>query len=131
VHTTQNNNYNSNKSLTLKQLKETIEEIYDSKLKFDEKNFQGKLARETMNQYLFTYLNQKYGLKSLTIEAASNIVSGIQEYSSRDNDIAVFGKILRNEVDEEFRFVQTELKSTINDLLKMHIKTKMPYKSAA
>lgn len=126
-----NNNYNSSKSLTLKQLKETVEEIYESKLKFDEKNFQGKLARETMNQYLFTYLNQKYGLKSLTIEAASNIVSGIQEYSSRDNDIAVFGKILRNEVDEEFRFVQTELKSTINDLLKMHIKTKMPYKSAA
>ncbi len=84
-----------------------------------------------MNQYLFTYLNQKYGLKSLTIEAASNIVSGIQEYSGRDNDITVFGKILRNEVDEEFRFVQTELKSTINELLKMHIKTKMPYKSAA
>lgn len=53
-----------------------------------------------MNQYLFTYLNQKYGLKNLTIEAASNIVSGIQEYSGRDNDIAVFGKILRNEVDE-------------------------------
>lgn len=73
-----NNSYNSNKNLSLKQLKETIEEIYDSKLKFDEKNFQGKLARETMNQYLFTYLNQKYGLKSLTIEAASNIVSGIQ-----------------------------------------------------
>lgn len=61
------NNYTSNKSLTIKQLKDTIEEIYDSKLKFDEKNFQGKLARETMNQYLFTYLNQKYGLKSLTI----------------------------------------------------------------
>lgn len=33
-------------------------------------------------------------------------------------------------MDEEFRFVQTELKTTVNDLLKMHIKTKMPYKSA-
>lgn len=49
-----------------------------------------------MNQYLFTYLNQKYGLKSLTLEAANNIVTGIQEYSGKDNDIAVFGKILRN-----------------------------------
>ena len=67
----------------------------------------------------------------MTIEAASNIVSGIQDYSSRDNDVAVFGKILRNEVDEEFRFVQAELKATINDLLKMHIKTKMPFKSAS
>ena len=57
-------NYNSSsKGLTLKQLKDVVDEIYDSKLKFDEKNYQGKLARETMNQYLFTYLNQKYGLK--------------------------------------------------------------------
>jgi hypothetical protein len=38
-----------------------------------------------MNQYLFTYLNQKNGSKSLKIEAASNIVSGIQEYRSKDN----------------------------------------------
>jgi len=52
-----------------------------------------------MHQYLFTYLNQKYGLKNLTIEAAASIVSGIQAYSSEDNDICVFGKILRNEVD--------------------------------
>lgn len=37
---------------------------------------------------------------------------------------------MRNEIDEEFRFVQTELKTTVTDLLKMHIKTKMPYKSA-
>lgn len=35
INITHNNNYNSNKNLTLKQLKETIEEIYDSKLKFD------------------------------------------------------------------------------------------------
>lgn len=80
----------------MKQLKDVIDQIYDSKLKFDQKNYQGKLARETMNQYLFTYLNQKYGLKSLTLEAANNIVTGIQEYSAKDNDIAVFGKILRN-----------------------------------
>lgn len=30
-----NANYSTTKSLTLKQLKEVIEEIYDSKLKFD------------------------------------------------------------------------------------------------
>jgi len=49
-----------------------------------------------MNQYIFTYLNQKYGLKSLTVEAANSIISGIQTYSAEDNDVAVFGKILRN-----------------------------------
>jgi hypothetical protein len=40
-----NTNYTTNKSLSLKQLKEVIDEIYESKLKFDEKNYQGKLAR--------------------------------------------------------------------------------------
>ena len=65
--TTMSAHYSSGRGLTLKQLKETVDEIYESKVKFDEKNFQGKLGRETMNQYLFTYLNQKYGLKSLTI----------------------------------------------------------------
>lgn len=49
-----------------------------------------------MHQYLFTHLNQKYGLKNLTIEAASSIVGGIQTYSAEDNDVAVFGKILKN-----------------------------------
>ena len=49
--------------MTLRQLRDVVEEIYDSKLKFDDKNNHCKLARETMNQYLFTYLNQKYGLK--------------------------------------------------------------------
>lgn len=68
--------------------------------------------------------------QSLTIEAANSIVSAIQTFSSEDNDVAVFGKILRNEVDEEFRNVQSELKATVHNLLKMHIKSQYPFKSA-
>ena len=37
--------YSSGRTLTLKQLKETVEEIYESKLKFDQKNHDGKLPR--------------------------------------------------------------------------------------
>ena len=36
------------RSLSLKQLKEIIEEIYASKVKFDQKQFDNKLPRETM-----------------------------------------------------------------------------------
>ena len=87
-------------------MKDTIEEIYASKVKFDKKNMKNKLPKETMNQYLFTFLNQRYGLKNLTIEAARSIVSGIEAYEGRDCDIAVFGKILRNEVEEDFHLNQ-------------------------
>jgi len=38
---------------------------------------------ETMEEYMYTYLNQKYGLKSLTIEWALGIVSGIKKYSGK------------------------------------------------
>jgi len=36
----------------------------------------------------------------LIIEWATAIINGIRSFSSHDNDVAVFGKILRNECDE-------------------------------
>lgn len=45
---------------------------------------------------MYTYLNQRYGLKSLTIEWAMAIVSGIKKYSIKEPEVAVFGKVLRN-----------------------------------
>ena len=109
----------SGKTLTLKQLKDFIEEIYESKMKFDQKALENKLPRETMEQHMYTFLNQKYGLKSLIIEWATSIINGIRKFSQEDNDVAVFGKILRNECDEEFRFVQGQVKNTISELLKV------------
>lgn len=47
---------------------------------------------------MYTYLNQKYGLKSLTIEWAMGIVSGIRRYGAKEPEVAVFGKVLRNEI---------------------------------
>lgn len=55
--------HTSVRALTLKQLKDMIEEIYASKTKYDQKYAEAKLPRETMEQHMYTYLNQKYGLK--------------------------------------------------------------------
>lgn len=55
--------HTSVRALTLKQLKDMIEEIYASKAKYDQKYTDAKLPRETMEQHMYTYLNQKYGLK--------------------------------------------------------------------
>jgi hypothetical protein len=49
--------------LTKKMMKDVIEEIYDSKTNFDKKCIEAKLPRETMEQHMYTFLNQKYGLK--------------------------------------------------------------------
>lgn len=68
---------------------------------------------------MYTFLNQKYGLKNLIIEWATSIINALKKYAAEDNDVAVFGKILRNECDEEFRFVQTQVKNTMEELLKV------------
>ena len=47
----------------MKQLKDVIEEIFNSKTKYDQRCIESKLPRETMEQHMYTYLNQKYGLK--------------------------------------------------------------------
>jgi hypothetical protein len=96
---------NPQKVLSLKQLKELINDIYNSKTKFDMRCEEGKQAKETMEQYMYTYLNQRYGLKNLIIEWAAAIITGIKTFSREDHDVALFGKILRNECDEEFRFI--------------------------
>lgn len=119
------------KILSLRQTKEVIEEIYLSKAKYDERCSENKMPRETMEQHMYNYLNTKYGLKNLILEWASSIIASVKKHSPKDNDVAVFGKILRNECDEEFRFVQIQVKETVGELLKMHIKNKFPLKHSA
>jgi hypothetical protein len=45
---------------------------------------------------MYTYLNQKYGLKPMTVEWAMSIVNGIKKYGPEDTEVTAFGKILRN-----------------------------------
>lgn len=49
--------------LTVKMLKDMIYEIYNSKESYDKKCNENRLPRETMEQHMYSYLNQKYGLK--------------------------------------------------------------------
>lgn len=121
----------SGKVLSLRQIKDVIEEIYASKVKFDEKCTDGKLPRETMEQHMYNFLNKKYGLKTLVMDWAASIATSVKRYSAEDSDVAVFGQIVRNECDEEFRFVQVQVKKTAGELLRMNLKNKFPLKSAA
>ena len=78
---------------------------------------------------MYTYLNQKYGLKNLIIEWAVSVINGIKTYLKDDHDVTLFGKILKNECDEEFRFIQAHVKDTLASLLKALLKDKYPMKS--
>jgi len=62
-----------------------------------------------MEQYLQTYLKKKYGLKSIVIEQAKSILRSIMVCS--DQEVVLFKKVLKHEVDEDLRQKQLELSS--------------------
>lgn len=78
---------------------------------------------------MYTYLNQKYGLKNLIIEWAAAIINGIKTYLREDHDVTLFGKILKNECDEEFRFIQAHVKDTLSSLLRVLLKERHGFKN--
>lgn len=43
----------------------------------------------------------------------------------------MFGKVLRHEVDEEFRYVQLTIKSSVQQLMKSNLREKYPTRSSA
>jgi len=84
---------NGSRLLTIKMMRDIINEIYSSKAEFDKKCVENNLPKETMEQHMYTFLNQKYGLKTLIIEWATSIVNAIKMYSLDDSDICLFGKV--------------------------------------
>lgn len=118
-----------NNVITLQTLKDIINEIYKSKSQYDAKCIEAKMSKETMEQHMYTYLNKKYGLKNLIIEWARNIITGIKLYSKEDSSVLLFGKIMRNEQEEDARFAIEKINESISDLLLYYIKSKNPLKS--
>ena len=127
---TYDSGYITNKqSLSLKALKEFINELYTSKTNYNIKCDILKLHKETMEEHMYTYLYKKYGLKKLVIDWARNIIQGIKIYSKIDSTVLLFGKILKNEQEEDSRFIIQKLSKSIQDLLKFYLKKQNPLKS--
>lgn len=116
------------KVVSFSQLKELIEELYEAKRNFDTKCKKNKLPRESMEQFMFTFFKHKFGLNTIVIEWVYALIESIKLYHSKNNDVALFALILRNEVDEEFAEIQKQIKLTINDILLNLIETKNPNK---
>ena len=116
-------------SLTLSQLINFTNELYEAKAKFDKRCTEKHSPKETLEQYMYTYLNNKLGLRKLTLNYATAIIKGIKKYHAQSSEILLFAKILRNEIDEESHDVFLKLKNTVSDILTYYYQTKNPLKS--
>jgi hypothetical protein len=106
-----------NRIFTKKMLKDIIYNIYNSKNNFNNKCIENKLPKETMEEYMYTYFNYKYGLKNMVIEWATIIINGIKTYSYIDNEICLFGKILRNDLDESCQYIMPKIKKNLEETI--------------
>ena len=133
IHTVNKNiNYNiafKNSPLSLNALKEFINELYISKDIYNQKCNQLKLPKETLEEYMYTFLTKKYGLKNIVINWAKNIIEGIKKYSKIDSTVLLFGKILRNEQEEDARFILQKISNNIQELLLFYLKRQNPLKT--
>ena len=117
----------SKKKLTREQINEIIQNIYKSKISYDQNCIELNKPLETMEQHMYQYLNNKYGLKNLTIEYASAIITGIKEYSKKDMNIKVFGMLLKNEIEENTLTIVEKIKQVVQETLEYFISQKNPF----
>ncbi|KAK3269870.1 hypothetical protein CYMTET_21711 [Cymbomonas tetramitiformis] len=114
--------------LSLKQMKELMTEVYASKAKSDARSTSSGTVMETMQQHLYTFLNQKFGLRALVLEWAGSILSAVDRFTTSDSEVASFGKILSGTIDEGFHLKQHQLSETVVELLRAYLKSKHHYR---
>lgn len=117
---------NSCRNITLNECIDIINDVFESKFKSNERALQGipNCPLETLEQHLFRILENKYGLRTLAVEHAGNLLNAIEIYSKSNNEVFIFQKIFRNEIEEEFRFVQLDLVQSIHELVLVNLKNK-------
>ena len=112
--------------LTLKQVKEAIEELYNAKSKYDIKCNETMQAKESFENFMHNYISQKYGLKSL-YHQWMNLFSKALSRFENDIDVKIFKKIKDNTISEEFMLEVKQLKDRINDSIRAYIRAKNQY----
>lgn len=98
-------------------LLEIIKEIYNSKMIANNKCRSNNEPIDTLEHHMYKYLNQKYGLKRITLEYVAGIIQAIKDYSIDNSEICLFGKILRNELEESSITLLSKIKESVSDAL--------------
>eukprot|EP01038_Epipyxis_sp_PR26KG_P012971 gene12971-17393_t len=118
------------RDITLKECKELIMKLYETKEVANQKALKriGNIPFETLEQHTYRSLEKRYGLRSLAIEHAGMLLKAIDKYSNQDFDVLIFRKIFRNEFEEDFHHIQSELLKSIHDLTMVQCMGKNPTK---
>lgn len=118
---------NKCRSMTINETRDLVDQMFESKALSNSKSAKtgsAGLLVETMEMHVYKTMEKKYGLRSLAAEHTGALLTSVQRFARQDNAITVFMKVFSNEVEEEFRAVQTELSRSITDLLRVQLMSK-------
>lgn len=116
------------KVLSLMELKEIMDQIFENKHQHDQNCIDNKFARDSIEQYMFFFFKKKFGLNHLVIEWMYSIAEAVKRYSSSDSEIALFAFVLRSEINEDYHKNQNQLKFQIEKCLRHFIQSENPNK---
>ena len=88
--------------MSSKELKDTMNEVYHSKMSYDQTSVENKLPQETLEKHLYKHLHKKYGSKNMIIDQAGSILVSIKELGHSDVEFRIFDKVLNHECDDDF-----------------------------
>lgn len=92
---------------------------------YDLKSFKQKNPPETIENFLYIYFSQKYGLKEMIKVQVSSVIDKIQQYSNESPEIEAFRRILKNQVDEKFYWFLQDMKANTDLKIKNFYKNKV------
>ena len=138
LNTTAQDNLNNTKRLdqinlkgySLNQTVQLINDIMKTKKDYDERPGANKQPQETLENFLYIFFSQKYGLKDMVKVEVTTMIDRIKEFGTSSQEVEVFKKILKNEVDEKFYWYLQNLKGDLRSRLETHYKTKVKRKAS-
>lgn len=118
------------KGYTLRKMNDLIYDIMQNKRAYDKRSQTQKIPSETMENFLFIYFSQKYGLKDLVMIEVTSVIDRIKTFAEKSTEIEVFKKILKNEVDEKFYWFLQNTKESLKKRQETYYKTQVKAKAS-
>lgn len=110
------------KSYSLPQVKALVHDIMENKASFDERAESSGGLPQLLEEFLYVYFKQKYGLKDLILVEITSLMDQIKYLSPKSSEIRAFKGMLKNEIDEKFYWLLQEIKKNMISNLDLYYK---------
>lgn len=110
------------KSYSLPQVKALVHDIMENKASFDERAESSGGLPQLLEEFLYVYFKQRYGLKDLILVEITSLMDQIKYLSPKSAEILAFKGMLKNEIDEKFYWLLQEIKKNMVNNLDLYYK---------